>query len=599
MAQVYPNRDELACLPTPLNVGEQQVLDCLCALDDEWIVYVQPRLGLDQPDFITVHPVFGVCAVEVKDWSSGCYRQAGDGRIEIRDHDAWAPTDEAPRYQAHRYRGAIHERLIALTDDAPAFTQIRGVVVMPRSTTAQAKALLTRTRIHDSERWIEVFGYDDLAHDPAFVLTGSRQPLARHVTPACFDALRRSLAEPETRSDQRLPLSLLPAAANIEANPSRARIRRVRGAAGCGKSLGLAARAARLSMEGKEVLVVTYNSTLPHYLRDLAARRCRDIGASLQRITFTHIHELCQRAVSDAEIAGALPSIVPLPGVLPDFEAKIDRGIEAYRLGYGPQFDAVLVDEGQDFGVTWWNLLRLHVCRPDGELLLVADPTQDVYGRRSWTDEARMIGAGFSGPWTELRGSYRMPPDLTPIVAEYAQRHLDDWGVNPAVPDDHPQHAGQYRPTVRRWVNTDPGESCGRRLGVEVVQLLRDHPDLAPSDVVFLADHRPGLEAVKVIEEAGFEVQHVFGTTKAEQRGRKLRFWGSGAGVKGCTVQSFKGWEARAVVMSVGWGDEARRLAYVGLTRVKGDRSNRSAFVTVVNSDFGLRSFQQRFERTA
>lgn len=40
-------------------------------------------------------------------------------------------------------------------------------------------------------------------------------------------------------------------------------------------------------------------------------------------------------------------------------------------------------------------------------------------------------------------------------------------------------------------------------------------------------------------------------------------------------------------------------LGYVGLTRVKGDRSNRSAFVTVVNSDFGLRSFQERFERTA
>ena len=51
--------------------------------------------------------------------------------------------------------------------------------------------------------------------------------------------------------------------------------------------------------------------------------------------------------------------------------------------------------------------------------------------------------------------------------------------------------------------------------------------------------------------------------------------------------------------MTVGWGDEARRLGYVGLTRVRGDRSNRSAVVSVVNSDLGLRNFQQRFERTA
>ncbi|MEO5724284.1 MAG: nuclease-related domain-containing protein [Ilumatobacteraceae bacterium] len=112
MARVYPDWDELACLPTPLNVGERQVLDCLAALDDEWIVYVQPRLGLDQPDFITAHPTFGVCAVEVKDWSVGAYRQAADGRIETRHQGGWTRTDEAPRYQAHRYRGSTRRTLV-------------------------------------------------------------------------------------------------------------------------------------------------------------------------------------------------------------------------------------------------------------------------------------------------------------------------------------------------------------------------------------------------------------------------------------------------------------------------------------------------------
>ena len=297
-------------------------------------------------------------------------------------------------------------------------------------------------------------------------------------------------------------------------------------------------------------------------------------------------------------MAGVSPAVTSLPGMLTGFEERIDLGIEAYRLGYGPQFDAVLVDEGQDFSLKWWNMLRQHVCRPDGELLLVADPNQDLYGQRAWTDEERMLGAGFSGPWTELRGSYRMPPDLTPVVSEFAQLHLSDWSMNPAVPFDHPQRSRRYKPTVKRWVNTEWGESCGIRLGEEVVRLLRDNADLAPSDVVFLANHREGLEAVKVIVDAGFEVQHVFGSTETEKRDRKLRFWASNSGVKGCTVHSFKGWESRAVVMAVGWGDDARALAYVGLTRVKGDRANRSAFVTVVNSDFGLRGFQQRFERT-
>jgi hypothetical protein len=51
--------------------------------------------------------------------------------------------------------------------------------------------------------------------------------------------------------------------------------------------------------------------------------------------------------------------------------------------------------------------------------------------------------------------------------------------------------------------------------------------------------------------------------------------------------------------MSVGYGEQQHRNAYVGLTRVKGDRTNRRAFVTVINNDWKLNSFQERFERAS
>ncbi|MGD9998716.1 MAG: hypothetical protein AB7U39_17490, partial [Ilumatobacteraceae bacterium] len=118
----------------------------------------------------------------------------------------------------------------------------------------------------------------------------------------------------------------------------------------------------------------------------------------------------------------------------------------------------------------------------------------------------------------------------------------------------------------------------------------------APADVVFLASsHKVGLEAVHVIESAGFPVQHVFSNDQRDRKRLKDRFWGMAPGVKGCTYHSFKGWEARAVVMSVMTGPNSNRLAYVGLTRVKGDRPNRPAFVTVVNSDRRLRAFGTEF----
>ena len=598
MARVFPPVAELDFLSTPLNVGERQILDALMGLDDGWNIYVQPRLGMDQPDFVVLHPDFGVTAIEVKDWSLGMYRQAPSGMIEVCCNDGWRPTSEAPRFQAHRYRNTLFERFFAEPGQTVRdFSIVRAIVVMVRYTTVEARALLARPQMEaSSEKWIPAWGGEDVVRSPLEVVTGRCSPRTMAIPSGCIDRLRRHLAEPESSSDQRLPLSLSPAAVNIDKNPSSARIRRVKGSAGSGKSLGLTARAARLAAEGKDVLVLTFNSTLPHYLHDLAARRCRELDADIRQITFTHFHELCRRAIDDSKLAGFVPMSKSLPGIVGDYEDRVDRAIDVYAHGHGQQFDAVLVDEGQDFSLKWWNFLRLSVCRPDGEMLLVADPTQDVYGKHSWTDEAQMIGAGFSGPWTETRGSYRMPPDLIPVVADFAAKHVHGMNVEPTVPSDHPQKLGRYEPTVRKWVNAPTGEALGQRLGAEVVRLLNENPDLAPSDVVFLArSHQDGIHAVKVIADAGFEIQHLFALDEGDKRRRKDRFLAVAPGVKGCTVHSFKGWESRAVVLTVSRGDDSHRLAYVSMTRVKGDPHHRSAYVTVVNSDRQLDSFQHEF----
>lgn len=105
--------------------------------------------------------------------------------------------------------------------------------------------------------------------------------------------------------------------------------------------------------------------------------------------------------------------------VLSIFNKNKQSGVENF-----PTYNAViLVDEGQDFLPLWWNILRL-LLRQGGEMLLVADATQDVYGTaNSWTDEA-MIGAGFKGPWVELKRSYRLPPIIVKLVRDFAERFL-------------------------------------------------------------------------------------------------------------------------------------------------------------------------------
>lgn len=596
VAILRPSLEHCAHLQPPLNDGEHRVLEHLSRLSDEWTIYVQPRLGQDVPDFVAVHDTLGVCAVEVKDWAYGPYEQSDDGTISYVTGDGVRhATREKPRYQAYRYRSTIYEQFFAFPDDGSRPTNaVRSVLVLPNYSTDHAKRLFNLHQVTDYEEQVDVFGGDTLKQSIESIVysRNCKPPRESSVT-----RLKRHLVESEVVTELRLRSPLSNGAKNIATNPSGAKQRRVKGAAGCGKSFGLAARAGHLAAEGKSVLVLSYNVTLALYLRMLVTARCKESGADPTLVTTTNFHDLCGRVADDARANGL---------VLPDFDgmkhhdAMVAKALHAFELGSERKYDAVLVDEGQDFTLEWWNMLRNHVVTADGEMLLVADPTQDVYGKQAWTDEEQMLGAGFSGRWTELHGSYRLPSDLLPMTNHFAGRYLEGEQMAGAAPADRAEICGQSTATRRRWQNLDRPSDLGRSIGLEVVRLLDEHPELSPNDVVFLCEtHQYGLDAVDVIEGAGHTVHHVFSNRFRARPRRKRRFWPDAPGVKGCTVHSFKGWETRALVMGIGSGDTSLRLAYVAMTRVKADSAGGQSFLSVVNGDQKVADFQSTFEEWA
>jgi nuclease-like protein len=129
---VSPPPNELHLLPTPLNSGEQKVLDALVLhLGNDWSIFVQPKLHTKEPDFVVAHPVYGVTIIEVKAWMPDNYR-TDSGRLQVRDGRGWQPCDQQPRRQCARYRKELAERFF-LDPGAPkvAFSLVRGVVVLP------------------------------------------------------------------------------------------------------------------------------------------------------------------------------------------------------------------------------------------------------------------------------------------------------------------------------------------------------------------------------------------------------------------------------------------------------------------------------------
>ena len=217
---------------------------------------------------------------------------------------------------------------------------------------------------------------------------------------------------------------------------SKSGYRRVKGSAGSGKTIVAAARAVEVAKEGKSVLIVVYNKTMATRMR-VIVEGCSQIAnrrEALSNIQIFSIYALFKKIVEWADMHELLPSYNPDVPFETYGKHLFEAANEAVKNEIGkriPYFDCIVVDEGQDFTFTWWQFLRtLKIPSDDangdahGEMLLIADATQDLYGKaRAWTEET-MKGAGFTGAWFSLDQSYRMPVNFIPLAKDFVQNYL-------------------------------------------------------------------------------------------------------------------------------------------------------------------------------
>ena len=593
VAIIRPSIDHLDELQEPLGDAVQSVFDAFVALDDDWTIHVRPKVGQDVPDLVLVHDQRGVLTVDVVDWTTADHRRADDGRIEALGAEGdWTPSTEQPLAVARRHRNTIYEQFFAFPGDArEPGASVRSVVVLPRCSGAEAGALLAGD-LEDPMNVVLVWSRDDLVDRLPFLVDG---PGASSAPAASVARLRGGLVVDGMVHDAVAPVQLSDDARRVAANPAGDQVRGVAGTAGSGKSFALTARAARLAAEGKSVLVLCFNLTLANHLRRLVVERCAELGANPARVTCTSFHTFCSRVVDDAAQAGIFAE-EPARGTWPVKIVVKTRNV--FEAGFDRQFDAVLVDEGQDFTLDWWNLLRSHVVRPDGEMLLVADSTVDLYGKSTWDDPDTLAAAGFTKPWIRMTRSYRMAPDLIRATNEFARSYIADDAVVPEIADDQAEVVGHVSSATRSWRNVERVADLGVAVGQEVVRLLKEHPDLVSQDVVYLCEyHHDGLAAAREIEAAGYAVHHVYSRDPDERHRSKGRFWPEADAVKGCTVHSYKGWDSPAVVVGIGMEERSRRLGYASMTRVSSTVPGyETSYLVVVNADPRMADFQSMFE---
>jgi superfamily I DNA/RNA helicase len=157
----------------------------------------------------------------------------------------------------------------------------------------------------------------------------------------------------------------------------------VEGVAGSGKTFLALHRALAFAREGRRTLFVCYNKELAAWLRahveeDSTTAEFRDL------LTVKHFHALAADLAKDAGIAfkpaaGGPPTDAFWNDEVPDLVEQAVLSLEGE--GRAQYFDAIVVDEAQDFCLGWWYALTQAVLsKPDGPLYAFLDPNQSLRG---------------------------------------------------------------------------------------------------------------------------------------------------------------------------------------------------------------------------
>lgn len=318
-------------------------------------------------DFLVIDPARGILGLEVK------------GGVEIgRDEDGWY-SGSSPRHrikspgaQAQRAMHTLQDYLRPRTG-VPAFGW--GVVFPDAECPEALGADLPRRLVIDSEslRWA-----DEAVNAVFEAALGAGSPLS----PAAVTQLVQLLAPRVSLAPSLSAAVSAEGAALVRLTEEQFHILEllaafprvgVSGGAGTGKTLVAMERARRLAAEGRRVLLLCYNRGLAAYLKPRA-----------DGFAVSTFHSLCDSLSKSA----GLPW--PTAPAGPDAQAFWRDQASALLLQAldrlpDERFDAVIVDEAQDFHEYWWIAVERLLRRPKEDVLWVFfDPQQNIYGGSAW-----------------------------------------------------------------------------------------------------------------------------------------------------------------------------------------------------------------------
>ena len=588
--------------------GEEKLLNVLkySPRFDGWTVFEQPHIDSMKPEFILLNPKKGVIIIEVKDWNlnldiykSGGYIKGTDGRLHKKD-----PVEQVETYKNCILKSDLNNSEDFVSKNNDYYGYIETVVYFHGPSKEKALEFCT------NNTYTKIWTDDDIdkINDINKTLNKTQYTWALTVKESKYNKdnmlenmvhqLIKNLQCADYNYERKVPFKLFKEQSDL-ANLKQNSIRRWGGVPGAGKSLVLAEKAARALKKDYRVLILTYNITLRHYLKDLCSQQfgLDDRRKLKDNLSVLYFHEFLKVVAASYCIKLPYNELDIHNNKDYDFTKDwikcLENFMELNPLPYELKYDYILIDEGQDFRGDWIRFLKKFYTQK-GELFIVYDKSQDIYEHGIWIEDSQQIkNIGFRGRPGYLKYSHRIPPKMIEKI-ELVRKELGIKEENILSLKNDFSEINLFGSI--EWTNCDTNSKDDKLNKIDSkIKELRENNKL--EDITILTtNENTGVDIVKFFMDKGIKVSHVYDMNKKKneknRRNEKWKFRGGTGRLKVCSYHSYKGWQTPNIILVLdSYGSEnivdirknVGNAIFISMSRVKPNSMNGQFSFTCFN----------------
>lgn len=460
MAKLIPSIDHILKMMVPPTDGELTLLRFLDSnLDDSFEVFFNPYMNGDRPDIVIVRKRHGVLVVEVKDWDLDAYRLDERKHWVLKDNSSTrvsSPIEQVLKYKENLFTLHLDELFEKRIRDYKYMKMISCAVYFHNASQAKVENFLVNPYLTDRNyqkflaKNISLIGRDTLVKDKFDQILWNLYLLSNTESRLFSDSLYESISHfllPTThQKEDGKYIKYLKKQEEVIYKRDRNEFV-VEGVEGSGKTTVLARRAVEEYKRAKErngeeyspqILILTYNITLINYIHD----KINQIREKFEWGSFTilNYHHFINIQLNNLGIPIVLPNnsiknqddsryrkLTPEESKYLDIHYYSNKNLFLEKRNQiremNLDYDAILVDEMQDYKKKWFEILKESFLKEDGDYMLFGDEKQNIYGNPLL---AKKVETNIPYRRTKLTQSLRAGTVIEKLVEEFQKKIFSD-----------------------------------------------------------------------------------------------------------------------------------------------------------------------------